>query len=256
MANTAEEVDQTKATPPSCLSDASVVLAATLRYMPDSTAATTMKEEPLLQVWANLVADWNAWEDRKVKLSCFQEEAVALEQVTSGNVPLVNPLSLLITVCFNILPEHVVKILSDEEDGSSNVREDGASQGLLTWAEALAGLAESASDPGLSLKSEMKLAVHNCLHLLLEATVDLKVDSSETDESHSESGSDDNEDDEDGDSDSKDGSESANSNDEHGETEEEFLERYAKTACELQEEAIKETENGQDEDGHKIELGM
>jgi hypothetical protein len=52
------------------------------------------------------------------------------------------------------------------------------------------------------------------------------------------------------------GSESANSNDEHGETEEEFLERYAKTACELQEEAIKETENGQDENGHEIELGM
>jgi hypothetical protein len=47
-------------------------------------------------------------------------------------------------------------------------------------------------------------AVHNCLHLLLEATADLKVDSSETDESHSESGSDDNGDDEDGDSDSKD----------------------------------------------------
>ncbi len=59
------------------------------------------------------------------------------------------PLSLLITVCFNILPEHVVKILSVEEDGSSNVTEDGASQGLLTWADALAGIAESASDPGL-----------------------------------------------------------------------------------------------------------
>lgn len=61
----AEEVDQTKATPPSCLSDASVLLAATLRYMPDSTAAITMKEEPLLEVWANLVADWNAWEDEE-----------------------------------------------------------------------------------------------------------------------------------------------------------------------------------------------
>ncbi len=52
------------------------------------------------------------------------------------------------------------------------------------------------------------------------------------------------------------GSESANSNDEHEETEEEFLERYAKTARELQEEAIEEAENGQDEDGHEIELGM
>jgi hypothetical protein len=80
------------------------------------------------------------------------------QQLTSVNVPLAKPLILLITMCFIILPEPVVKILSVEEDGSSNVTEDGASQGLLTWAEALAGLAESASDPGLSLESEMKLA--------------------------------------------------------------------------------------------------
>ncbi|CAM6042325.1 unnamed protein product, partial [Sphagnum compactum] len=228
--------DQTQATPPSCLSDVSVLLAATLRYMPDSTAAATMKEAPLLQVWANLVADWNAWEDE-------EDEAILIPRGSCcfagkmSHVPLYKVWDTTSTST------------SVEEDGSSNVTEDGASQGLLTWAEALAGLAESAFDPGFSLKSEMKLAViglqkvlvhminsdtlqwhkvfeavHNCLHLLLEATVDLK------------------------------GSESANSNDEHGETEEEFLERYAKTACELQEEAVKETENGQDEDGHEIEL--
>lgn len=34
------------------------------------------------------------------------------------------------------------------------------------------------------------------------------------------------------------------------------MQRYAKTARELQEEAIEEAENGQDEDGHEIELGM
>ena len=43
---------------------------------------------------------------------------------------------------------------------------------------------------------------------------------------------------------------------EHVETEDQFLERYAKTARELQEEAVEKAENGQDEDGHKIELGM
>ncbi len=75
-----QEVDQTKATPPSCLSDASVLLAATLRNMPDSTAAITMKEEPLLEVWANLVADWNAWEEEEDE-AVFDsiEEAVALQ---------------------------------------------------------------------------------------------------------------------------------------------------------------------------------
>lgn len=46
------------------------------------------------------------------------------------------------------------------------------------------------------------------------------------------------------------------SDDELEETEEEFLERHAQTARELQEEAHQEAENGQDEDGHEIELGM
>ncbi len=51
-------------------------------------------------------------------------------------------------------------------------------------------------------------------------------------------------------------SETDESDEEHEETEEEFLERYAETARELQEEAIEEAENGQDEDGHEIELGI
>lgn len=42
---------------------------------------------------------------------------------------------------------------------------------------------------------------------------------------------------------------------EHEETEDEFLERYAQTTRELQEEALQDAENGQDEDGHEIELG-
>jgi TRAP-type C4-dicarboxylate transport system substrate-binding protein len=49
---------------------------------------------------------------------------------------------------------------------------------------------------------------------------------------------------------------SEESEEEHEETEGEFLERYAKTARELQEEAVEEAENGQDEDGHEIELGV
>lgn len=41
----------------------------------------------------------------------------------------------------------------------------------------------------------------------------------------------------------------------HDETEEEFLERYAQTARDLQAEACEEAENGQDEDGHELALG-
>lgn len=57
-----------------------MLLAAILRYTQDSTAAASMKIEALLQVWANLVADWNAWEEREDE-SVFDsiEEAVALQ---------------------------------------------------------------------------------------------------------------------------------------------------------------------------------
>jgi len=42
----------------------------------------------------------------------------------------------------------------------------------------------------------------------------------------------------------------------HEETEEEFLERYAQTARDLQDEACEEAEYGQHEDGHELALGM
>lgn len=47
--------------PPSCLSDASVLLAAILRFAQSSAEVERMRIEPLLRVWANLVADWSAW---------------------------------------------------------------------------------------------------------------------------------------------------------------------------------------------------
>ena len=50
--------------------------------------------------------------------------------------------------------------------------------------------------------------------------------------------------------------ESEESETEHAETEDQFLERYAETARQLQKEAVEEAENGQDEDGHEIELGI
>jgi hypothetical protein len=101
-----------------------------------------------------------------------------LLQLTSPAVPLAKPLILLVSMCFIILPEAVVKILPvGEEDHNVTIKED-TSPGLLQWAEALASLSESESVPGLSLESEMKLAgkeVHyacvdpliSCTHFLL-----------------------------------------------------------------------------------------
>lgn len=57
-----------------------MLLAAILRYTQDSTAAGSMKVEALLQIWANLVSDWKAWEEEEDE-PVFDsiEEAVALQ---------------------------------------------------------------------------------------------------------------------------------------------------------------------------------
>lgn len=56
-------------------------------------------------------------------------------------------------------------------------------------------------------------------------------------------------------SDASNASEEENASAAHEETEEEFLERYAQTARDLQDEACEEAENGQHEDGHELALG-
>lgn len=71
-------------------------------------------------------------------------------------VPLAKPLILVVSLCFILFPENVDKILSAQDDAASSTED--TSPGLLRWANALAGLAESEAEPGLSLESEMKLA--------------------------------------------------------------------------------------------------
>ena len=75
-----EGATQPPAPPPSCLSDASVLLATLLRYTPDESTAVNLKVEVLLHVWAHLIADWNAWVEEEDE-SVFDtiEEAVAFQ---------------------------------------------------------------------------------------------------------------------------------------------------------------------------------
>jgi hypothetical protein len=96
---------------------------------------------------------------------------------------------------------------------------------------------------------------HHCLCSLLEVTIDLKelLESAETNESHPGSDSEDGDDKYEEEDDSNEASGSEDSDDE---SDEEFLEQYAKTAHELQKDATEEAKNGQDEDGHEVELGV
>jgi hypothetical protein len=94
----------------------------------------------------------------KVLVPRFSKVATKhLQRLSSVIVPLAKPLILVISMCFIMLPDTVEKILSAGEDAGA-VNDDSTSHGLLMWAEALAGLAGSKLEPGLSLESEMKLA--------------------------------------------------------------------------------------------------
>ncbi|XP_057871628.2 uncharacterized protein LOC131078011 isoform X2 [Cryptomeria japonica] len=66
--------------PPSCLNQASVLLCSVLKYINESELMTRLKVEALLQVWANLIAEWNAW-DEEEDLTVFE----AIEEATAFN---------------------------------------------------------------------------------------------------------------------------------------------------------------------------
>lgn len=191
-------------------------------------------------------------------------------QLKSRSVPLGKPLLLVIAACYLCFPSSVQKVLLEQRDGMD------PGNGFLKWAESLAYLADNSSEPGLTLESEIKLVVmtlvkvlehllalpcndmmlevaHTCFRSLLDATSRLKevqeAEGSEEEEENEDN--DDEEDDEDSDEDDED-----SDDDEREETEEEFLERYAQTARDLENEMIEDAEGGEEEDGKEIELGI
>ncbi|KAL2630742.1 hypothetical protein R1flu_015428 [Riccia fluitans] len=66
--------------PPMCLNDLSMVLATVLKYTDSPKRVETLKVEALLQVWAELVAPWKAWEDKQ-DMAVFEviDEAMSLQ---------------------------------------------------------------------------------------------------------------------------------------------------------------------------------
>lgn len=192
------------------------------------------------------------------------------QRLKSRNVPLRKPLVLLIAACYLCFPSSVEKILL-EENAITDLE-----NGFLKWVEALAYLANGSSEQCLILESEIKLAVmamvkvleqllalacnnmmlevaSACFRSLLDATIRLKEVQEAEDSEEDEDNEQDNDDDDDIEESDEENEDS--DNDEHEETEEEFLERYAKTACDLETEMIEEAD-GSEEDGQEIELGL
>ncbi|KAJ7567515.1 hypothetical protein O6H91_02G151300 [Diphasiastrum complanatum] len=347
--------------PPSCLNHTSIILCTILKYTSNPDDVPRMKIEQLLQVWADLVADWNAWEEeedgavfdaivealnlhercplehfaaaeipmppfppvpsrsilealslflcsaiesaysaavwRACRLSHsllhatvlsskgeslaqhlvirFTEAAyMRLQKLTSVTVPLAKPLILVIATCYTGLPVVVEMAMSSRKQS-----DDGTWDAFLTWGEALAAIAENGADPGLTLESELKLAVmallkvlkrlldsqlvastscwklaNHCFRSIIDATIQMK-EVEEADEEEADDTLEDADDEEDAAGSNIDDDED-DDDDEREETEEEFLERYAQTARELEEEVAEGAEGGQEEDGHELELGV
>lgn len=171
-------------------------------------------------------------------------------------VGLWKPLLLVISSCYLSYPEKIKQIL--EKDGDN---------GFMLWACGLAHVSSSSFEPGLSLESEIKLAVitlskvveqllvspsdgdnkvlRDCFVSLMESCVHLKEVGEEEEDSVEDINDEASDEESDDDEDSEE--------DERKETEEEFLERYAKAADELSEMV----EEGDIEDeAQELELGL
>ncbi|KAJ4721925.1 importin beta-like SAD2-like [Melia azedarach] len=335
--------------PPSCIDDSSTLLRSIILSVSRCNVIEELRLSELLLVWADLIADWHAWEETE-DLSVFDciKEVVnvhskyglknfIVRQMPSPPAPPVpqrsiiegigaflseailqypsatwracscvhtllqvpnytfemegvkqsltaafscaafsrfralqnkpssmwKPVVLAISSCYLCYPDLVEWILNKDKDS-----------GFMIWGSALAFICSSSFEPGLSLESEIKLAVltlakvierllglgnpnssllQDCYVSLMETSVRLKeVQGEEENDKGDDEEADDEEDD---DEESEDDDDEDSGGDEYEETEEEFLERYAKAAVDLENDNILVEEGDVEDQEHEIELG-
>ncbi|XP_015062518.2 importin beta-like SAD2 homolog [Solanum pennellii] len=192
-------------------------------------------------------------------ISLCQAAFSRFREIRNQSVPLWNPLLLAIASCYLCFPDIVEKIIEGIEH-----------EGFTSFLSALAIISTSRFDHSLSSVAEIKLVVmalaqsldkligrqnegslllHDSVASLMEAFLkfkELEEEEEEDEESEDQVSGDEETEDDDDDEDSED--------DELEETELEFLERYAKTAAEMENGTI--VEEGDTEDQElEIELG-
>jgi len=114
----------------------------------------------------------------KLVIRFTQASYSRLKQLKNRSVPLGKPLLLVIAACYLCFPNSVQKVLLEEKDGMDPMN------GFLKWAKSLAYLAEDSSEPGLTLESEIRLAVMTLVkvleHLLAMACNDMILEVART----------------------------------------------------------------------------
>ncbi|KAK9079983.1 hypothetical protein SSX86_001658 [Deinandra increscens subsp. villosa] len=183
----------------------------------------------------------------------------SFKEKQSKHSPVWKPLLLAICSCYLSYPDTVEKTLEE-------VQHDG----LRAWEVALCSISSTKFEHGLAIESEIKLAVMTlakiltrllmrnqsregllweCLAAVMEASVRLKEVQEEGQDADENASSDDSEDEDDEDSDGDD-----DDDDVHEETEEEFLERCAQAAIDLENGTGVEEVDEEDQE-QEIELG-
>lgn len=186
--------------------------------------------------------------------SCFREKQ-------SKKSPLWKPLLLAICSCYLCYPDVVESTLEKEHD-----------DGFKMWARALCSVSSSEFEHGLTTESEIKLTVltlakmitrmvmgnrgggllWECLAAMMEASVRLK-EAQEEDEDADENEDEDASEDDDSEDDDEDEDEDSEDDDVHEETEEQFLERCAQAAVDMENGIVEEVDEEDEE--QEIELG-
>ncbi|KAE8683377.1 1-cysteine peroxiredoxin 1 [Hibiscus syriacus] len=254
-----EEVEQNDSTKPTVPIDGNVV--------------RELKLSELLPVWADLIADWHAWEESE-DLSVFDciKEVVSLhnkyglenfivrQTPPAPPVPqrsIIEAISAFVSGAILQYPSATWRACSSVhillhvptysgETAVEAVLEEGDGD-FVTWASSLALACTRSSEVGLSAKSEIKLAGKHLSysssspgritdrnsHAFFVRSGDTELDEEMEEEENGEESEDDNNDEEDDDEIEID-DEGQESESEIEETEEQFLERYAQAASALE----------------------
>ncbi|XP_023733599.1 importin beta-like SAD2 homolog [Lactuca sativa] len=186
---------------------------------------------------------------------CFREQ--------QSKPSLWKPLLLAICTCYSCYPDVV-----------ENTLEKDQVEGLKTWARALCSISSTEFEHGLTTENEIKLTVltlakmitrmitggndgggllSECLAAMMEATVRLK-EAQEEDEDNDENEDENNTDDDTEDDEDDDDDEDSEDDGVHEETEEQFLERCAQAAIEMENGTNLEEIDEEDEE-QEIEMG-
>ncbi|CAH1454615.1 unnamed protein product [Lactuca virosa] len=288
-----DEITESPSPSSCCMDDSSTLLVFIMSNLNECDEIQNEKVTNLLHAWAHQISNWSSWEEEEDLsiFKCIKEAAHLHRGITVANFirrstggqpsiieniafdcfreqqskpsPLWKPLLLAICTCYSCYPDVVENTLEKDQD-----------EGFKMWARALCSISSTEFEHGLTTENEIKLTVltlakmitrmitggndgggllSECLAAMMEACVRLK-EAQEEDEDNDENEDENNTDDDTEDDEDDDDDEDSEDDAVHEETEEQFLERCAQAAIEMENGTNLEEIEEEDEE-QEIEMG-